>query len=148
MSKAPGAVDTLEVVADKQSITDLCSRYALALDARDWQSLRDLFTSDAVVDFAHVGEVHGSAAVVETCSAALVPLDGSQHLIGTVLVTIEGDHARSYSYFQAQHIRGTRTLLVGGSYEDELVRNGPGWLISRRVQKVSWTSGDAATLSM
>ncbi|MBY4212603.1 nuclear transport factor 2 family protein [Rhodococcus fascians] len=136
-----------EQLADRQSVADLCSRYALALDRNDWQALTEIFDTDGVMDFAHVGEVSGPAAIAEICSQALTSLDGSQHLVGTILVTVDGDRASSISYFHAQHVKAGEIYTVGGQYVDRARRTSGGWKLAHRVQTVTWTSGDEKVLS-
>ena len=50
--------DNTELLAWKNSITAF-SRYAYALDGRDWEMLRGCFTEDATFDTAHAGAVPG-----------------------------------------------------------------------------------------
>ena len=128
--------------ADREEVRDLCARYALALDTQDWTALRSVFADDAVMTFAHVGDVHGVGAIADTCREALEKLDASQHLVGTVLPVVDGDTARCTSYFQAQHVRAGDQLLVAGRYEDHVSRGQEGWRITHRTQSVTWSAGD------
>lgn len=147
MTAPPADDTTLEELAAKQAITELASRYAIALDNRDWDGLRDVFTADVVMSFAHIGERHGPDAIIRVCMDALLSLTSSQHLIGTVLTRYDGRKASSTSYFQAQHVLADRHFLVGGTYVDELIRTDGGWRITRRVQTVGWTTGDSHVLA-
>ena len=74
-------------LADTAAVVDVCVRNARALDGRDWELLATCFADDVVVEFEGVEPLHGPAAVVDVCRAALEPLDASQHLLGNHHVT-------------------------------------------------------------
>ena len=132
-------------VLDRQAVSDLLVRYVHALDARDWGTVAKCFASDAV--FVHPGgRVEGSRGVVARAQAALEPLDASQHLLGSILVTVAGDDAAATSYFHAQHVRagtpGGDLYVIAGTYRDRLHRSAEGWEIRERVQDYSWRNGN------
>jgi uncharacterized protein (TIGR02246 family) len=142
--------DALQRLVDRQEIADLCVRYTSALDTRDWQRLASCFTADPV--FVHPGgRLEGFPAILARTSAALDPLDATQHLLGNVVVAVEGDTATATSYFQAQHVRagtpGGDTYLIAGSYADTLVRTAEGWRIAERVQEYMWRDGNRAVVA-
>lgn len=135
--------------ADRQDIHDLCSRYVIALDERDWSALRAVFADDALMAFAMgKGEVSGADAIVDSIATDLQPLEMTQHLIGTVLPRVDGDIAQCTSYFWAQHekVAGGGQLMISGAYEDELVRTDEGWRITHRTQTVLWRRGDSSVV--
>ena len=73
----------LRDVIDRQAVSDLLVRYVLALDSHDWEAVAGCFAPDAV--FLHPGgQVAGPGAIVSRARAALEPLDGSQHLLGSI----------------------------------------------------------------
>ncbi len=130
---------------DRQAVSDLLVRYAHALDGRDWPTVAACFALDAV--FVHPGgRADGPAAIVARARAALAPLDASQHLIGSVLVTVDGDTARAMCYFHAQHVRARAPegglYVIAGTYRDRLRRQPDGWAITERVQEYTWRSGN------
>jgi 3-phenylpropionate/cinnamic acid dioxygenase small subunit len=140
----------LKALVDRAEIENLLVRYAAALDGHDWELLATCFTTDARYRFPHAGDVTGVEAITEVCRASLEPLDGSQHLIGSPHVEVEGDRARSRCSFQAQHVRrgaeGGRNYIVAGTYVDELSRTDAGWRIERRELQRVWTDGNPAVL--
>src|SRR5438105_6266573 len=75
---------------------------------------------------------------------------GTQHLIGSILVYIDGDGAISRSYVQARHQRANDP--VGpifdstGEYIDRWERRSGGWRIVRRDAIWLLHSGDPAVL--
>ena len=139
-------------LADTAAVVDVCVRNARALDGRDWELLATCFADDVVVEFEGVEPLHGPAAVVDVCRAALGPLDASQHLLGNHHVTIDGDSARSECYVHAQHVRGALApadkFVVAGTYRDTLARRDGAWKITSRRLQISWTDGNPDVLVM
>src|SRR4051794_41042564 len=89
-----------------QEIADLLARYTFGLDTKDWAQVRGCFT-DAPVFIHPGGRVDGADGIIDRARGALDALDGSQHLLGNVVVDVlpDGATARAISYFQAQHVR-------------------------------------------
>lgn len=137
--------DIVRVLFDRQQIADLCVRYTTALDAKDWDLLRNCFVEEPV--FVHPGgRLSGWDAIRARTSAALTPLDVSQHLLGNMTAEVDGDTATSLCYFQAQHVRhdtpGGDTYIIAGRYADRLERTAAGWQIAQRVQTYFWSEGN------
>ena len=140
------ADDDARCVIDRQAVSDLL----VALRAARWTAgtgttVARCFASDAV--FVHPGgRVEGPDGIVARARAALEPLDASQHLLGSILVTVDGDTAQATSYFHAQHVRagapGGDLYVIAGTYRDRLAASADGWEIVERVQEYSWRSGN------
>jgi hypothetical protein len=83
-------------------------------------------------------------------SRVLVPLDDSQHVVSTHQISVDGDTATCRCYLLAQHVRngvpGGDNLMVGGRYEDTLVRTAVGWRISHRRLVTMWREGNPAVV--
>jgi phosphohistidine swiveling domain-containing protein/ketosteroid isomerase-like protein len=139
-------VSELQVLADKQEITEICYRYGLALDARDWAALAGLFTPDADAYYMNMPPCHGYEAIEDTVRAALTPMSATQHLISNVVVRLDGDRAESTCYLQAQHVKtgteGGDNFIIAGRYDDQLVRGPDGWRIRERKLTSIWTDGN------
>lgn len=135
-------------IADRLEIADVLYRYATALDTRDLELLREVFTPDVVYVMGVRGELSGVDAIVRKLDEVLGGLEATQHLITNPVIEVDGDTARSTSYVRAQHYltgngTGGNTLDMGGSYRDELVRTAHGWRIERRVLEITWREGNA-----
>ncbi len=134
--------DLTHHLVDRAAVHDLLVRLALAQDAHDWTTLADCFTTDAV--YVHPGgELVGVGPIVGRTRTALTPLHASQHLIGTILVTIDETGASAVSYFQAQHVRrgadGDDLHVIAGTYRDRVVMcDDSHWRIARRTQEYTW----------
>jgi SnoaL-like domain len=143
-------VSELTDLQDKQEITEACYRYGIVLDNRDWSSLSTVFTPDAEAYYLDFPPCIGYQAIEDTCRTALGALDGSQHLIGNVTVTLHGDEAESICYLQAQHVKagieGGDLFAIGGRYLDRFVRTDDGWRIKRRSLEAMWTGGNPAVV--
>lgn len=139
------AVDIRNLL-DRAAIHDLLVTLALAQDERDWDALADCYLPDAV--YVHPGgELHGVDDIVGRTRTALTPLDACQHLLGTILVTIDGPEATGVTYFQAQHVRrglpGGELYVIAGTYRDRFQRAADGsWRIARRTQEYTWRDGN------
>lgn len=148
MTDATAAVELRRLV-DRAAIHDALVRLALAQDARDWDALADCYAPDAT--YRHPGgELVGVGDIVGRTSTALAPLDACQHLLGSILVTLDDtdpDAASSTTYFQAQHVRrglpGGEHLIIAGTYRDRFRRGPDGrWRIVHRTQEYSWRAGN------
>jgi ketosteroid isomerase-like protein len=141
-------VSDLKELQDKQEITEICYRYGLALDSRDWAALAALFTPDADAYYLDMPPARGYQAIEDTCRTALTPLTATQHLISNVVVRLDGDRAESSCYLQAQHVKagtaGGDNFIIAGRYDDRLIRTPDGWRITHRRLALIWTVGNPA----
>lgn len=137
----------LDDLRARAEVHDTLIRLALAQDANDWEALTECFAPDATYDHPG-GRLDGAVEIVERSRAALSRLDGSQHLIGTVLIEVDGDTAATTSYFQAQHVKrgtpGGDLLIIAGTYRDRLRRLDGRWRVVHRTQEYSWRDGNPA----
>lgn len=130
---------------DRADIIDLTHRYCWALDTNQWHELDDVFLPDATAQLG-THECKDLDQIKQVCSNALGKLDDSQHIVATHQVAVDGDTATSRCYLHAQHVRRGASqgphYIVGGRYEDDLVRTTAGWRIKRRILTVMWTEGN------
>ena len=135
-----------ETLADRIAIDDVLTRYATAVDARDWDLYRSVFTADAVIDYTSSGGIRGGVTEVTTwLSDALSIFSMSQHLVTNRDIRVTGDTATSRSYFYNPMGRTKRNgtlelMFVGGFYRDKLRRTADGWRIAERIQDTAWSS--------
>lgn len=142
-----GSTD-LAMLVDERNIVAVATRYCRALDTKDWATLSTVFLADATADLASTHQLVGLDAIVNRIRVALGDMDDTQHLVGNHEVVVDGDTATHRCYLQAQHVRRAATggpnYLVGGRYEDRLVRTAHGWRIAHRTLVVMWTDGNLA----
>ncbi len=143
-------VSELTDLQDKQAITETCYRYGLVLDGRDWSSLSTVFTPDAEAYYLDMPPCIGYQAIEDTCRTSLSILDASQHLIGNVVASLDGDEADCICYLQAQHVKtdtpGGDLFIIAGRYLDRFVRTNDGWRIKRRSLEAIWSDGNPAVV--
>ncbi len=136
-------------LADRTAIADLTIAYCWALDTHRWDDLDDVFSADATAELASP-TLYGVDAIKARVALALVPLDESQHMVTNHQIVIDGDHATCRCYLHAQHVRrgvdGGDNFVIGGRYEDRMVRTGEGWRISHRRLVSMWREGNLAVL--
>ena len=127
-------------ISDRLRINDLLVTYAAALDARDWDLVRTVFTDDAVLDYSVFGGPRGSVdEAVEWLAKALARVRVTQHLITNVLVQLGSDTAEVTSAVFNPLGTETDVVLVGGSYHDRIERTADGWLIAERKAEFAWS---------
>jgi 3-phenylpropionate/cinnamic acid dioxygenase small subunit len=140
----------IQGILDRNEIHDLVVRYARALDARDWALLESCFVPGASYSYPNGGS-SSRAEIVERCTRALTRLDASQHLVGNIEITVDGDSASTIVYFQAQHVlKGTPggdCFIIAGSYRDTLARTPEGWRITHRSQDYAWMDGNPGVVA-
>ncbi len=141
------STEDVRSLLDHRDIVQLTIDYCWALDTGDWDRLRDVFTPDATADLGAGGQT-GIEEIIGRVSAALGPLDDSQHMVSNHQLTIDprGNEATGRCYLQAQHIRhdveGEPHYMVAGRYEDRYVRTEEGWRIAHRTIVPMWRRGN------
>jgi hypothetical protein len=135
---------------DVVAIQQILARYVIAVDTRTPDLLRDCFTNDARICLAGMPEL-----TVESYIAigreALPKLDATLHHLGLPAIKVEGDRAHSRCYFMANHVRNALApaatgLMIGGWYDDELIRTADGWRITLRTGVALWAEGNPAVI--
>lgn len=133
--------DETRDIADRIAIDDLLTTYAVAVDDRDWDTVRGCFTSGAKLDYTTFGAPDGSIdEVVEWIAKMIAPFEVTQHHITNRRVTISGDTATVLSYLINPMTSGGSHMQVGGQYRDTLRRTTDGWKIEHRVAEYRWSN--------
>jgi len=136
---------TLQHIADRIEIDDLLTRYATALDAKDWDLFSTCFTPDAFIDYTGAGGIKGAFPEIRDWLAhVMASFPMTQHLVTNRAVQIAGDTATSRScLFNPMGIGDESGLVVffdGGYYRDKLVRTAAGWRICERIEEPSYST--------
>jgi hypothetical protein len=136
---------SLQEISDRLQIEELLVRYCYAVDDRDWQAYRNVFTPDAVLDDTVTGGVKsGVEEHVTYMKRALAKIVISQHAISTILLDIRGDEAGARVHCSCPMVvdigQGKRHVFFQGLwYRDRLVRTPEGWRISELIEEGYWT---------
>lgn len=117
------------------------------LDRLDRDALLGVFWPDAWLEY---GIYRGDPApFADFCMDALQSHDANQHLLGQIIIDLDGDEAFGEVYYQAYHRTRNdtgepRDLLISGRYVDRYERRRNEWRMAYRSELVDWTRDDAA----
>jgi 3-phenylpropionate/cinnamic acid dioxygenase small subunit len=140
----------MQTLLDEREITRGLSRFARILDNKKWDELSDVFAEALSFDYGAGGEQQGIAALRANMTKFLDICGATQHLIGSILVDVNGDEALSRAYVQARHqalgASGGPVFDTNGEYIDRWERRPEGWRIIRRDAVWSTLTGDPAII--
>jgi SnoaL-like domain len=136
---------SLQEISDRFEIQELLVRYCYAVDDRDWDSYRKIFTPDAVIDDTVTGGVRsGVEEHIAYMKKALSKILISQHAISTTLIDIKGDDASVRTHCSCPMVVDlgngkTQVFFQGLWYRNKIVRTSDGWKIKELVEEGYWT---------
>lgn len=133
-------------VTSIDAIRQVSALYALALDGRNFEALRNVFTEDARANYSDpIGVLDGVQAIIDALPSGLELFASTQHLLGTQRIHMCGvERAVSVTDFQASHfftpysgvgnpVGNDRVLIDRAQYQDVWARQGDGaWKITNR----------------
>lgn len=134
----------LQRVSDELEIKALLSRYARAVDTKDWQLYRSVFTADAHIDYSSAGAPVGARdEVADWLAVAFGAIPWTMHYITNVETDIDGDNAtvRAMFYNPMQLPGKAEQSCCGGYYHHELVRTPDGWRSRSLREENVWFVG-------
>jgi ketosteroid isomerase-like protein len=141
----------LQALLDERAITRALSRFARIADAKTFDELGEIFADDVTFDYGAGHDEHGLDTLRGLLRRHLGSCGGTQHLIGSIVVDVHGDHAVSRAYIQARHQRVGElfgpVFDSNGEYVDRWERRAQGWRIVRRDARWAANSGDPAIIS-
>ena len=131
------------LLLDKMACTELVHRLARGIDRCDADLVRAVFHPDATDDH---GMYKGSAAdFVPWVMDVLAGMRRTQHMIGNVLIEVDGDKAQGEAYFIAHHHipsgeGGDNFMVAAGRYLDRFERRDGEWRMSHRHAVYDWST--------
>jgi hypothetical protein len=146
---------TTDRATDRADILETVTWYFMAIDRRDFATLRRVFTPDVEAVFEGVrvaGGIERLLAFVTGASDVSLPVDVvdlqlSMHFIGNHVATIDGENARTETYALAHLVDRPggepRMRTRGLRYVDALVRTSEGWRIAKREHLCDWMRDDS-----
>lgn len=133
-------------LCDRQEIVDLITKYTRAVDTSQWDTLYDVFTDDAVLDYSSAGgDATGLAEAIPFIRKIEV-FTSWQHTIGQIEITF-ADDARTEANAVAYMINplittgpdGKQSIMeCGGYYRHQVVRTENGWRSRHMVDEMLW----------
>lgn len=137
----------LQRLIDKNDCVELVHKLARAIDRCDGDLVDSVFHPDATDD--HGGYKGTARDFVPWVMDVLNGMRRTQHIIGNVLVEIDGDRAQGESYFIAHHVLpgddGERFMVAAGRYLDRFERRSGAWRMSHRHAVYDWSTVAAAS---
>ena len=129
-------------LADKQEIAEVVLRYCRGVDRLDFELVRSCYHDDAIDH--HTGFDGDADGYVAWLTTLLPRLSGTMHLVGNLLVEVEGDLARSETYGTAHHwgdppTDPSKNFTSGFRYVDTMERRDGVWRIAERWAVREWT---------
>jgi hypothetical protein len=132
----------LQSLLDREAIRDVLMRYARGIDRCDRSLLEGVYWPDAIDDH---GNFRGSAAeFIDWCLPLLRErMDQTSHMLGNILIQLDGDSAAVESYFEAYHRFRPEAgqpydAVLGGRYIDRMEKRGGEWRIADRIAVYDW----------
>jgi 3-phenylpropionate/cinnamic acid dioxygenase small subunit len=134
-------------IAAQLAISDLIISYAHAVDTRDWQLFRSLFTDDAVLDYSGSYGIAGGADEMTEWISGLMTYEAvpdTMHAITNVRVVLDGDTAGATAYYVNPDVLAMGAdepylLFNAGRYDIALSRDSDGWKMSRITAKIMFS---------
>lgn len=125
----------LDTLLAERAIYRQLVQVARGMDARDWDGLLALMTSDVTADLG-TGPLSGGDAIISLLRSFLDACGPTQHLLGNVLIDVDGDTARSRAYVSDMHLgvgeREGMTFCTLGDYHDHWRRERGEWKLCHR----------------
>jgi hypothetical protein len=126
----------LSSLRDRLSAVEIVDRLFVAVDRKDWETVREIFSPRVHFDMTSLAG--GSPSVVDReqilggWKEGLKDVAFIHHQSGNHLVTLRGDRADVFCYGIAIHHRPEaekKTTTFVGSYQIELERGGASWVV-------------------
>lgn len=137
---------------ERAEIANRLGALAVHVDARRWDALTELFTATVCTDYSSLfgGEPQSGTreALVDGWRRLLPGFTRTTHVIGTPLVTVQGDTAHVSASVAAWHFIDDAALasnnrwLVGGTYEIVFERQQGMWRIASLTLARAWSEGN------
>lgn len=134
--------DALQVLLDKQAITEQLYRYCRAVDRLDIALGHSVFHEDAVADYGEHSYRGPARGVIDYICDSHRKLQAHSHQVTNVLIEVDGDRAASEAYVFAA-LRGDRAdrtvqLEIWARYCDTWSRREGRWAIDRRESVIDF----------
>jgi hypothetical protein len=134
---------TLDEMQSREIIRETLHRYARGIDRRDTDEVERTFWPDSRVNF---GVYKGTGLEFSGMIVSWLREGGvetTDHLLGNVLIALEGDVAQSECYLHAYHrVRkadgGAADCFIGARYQDRFERRAGIWRIAERTLIYDW----------
>jgi hypothetical protein len=133
--------ESLQVLLDKQAITEVVHRYSRGIDRRDRSVLTSVYWPDAVDE--HAGIFTGGPPELIDYLLKTVAGMRTMHCISNILIDISSDtSAVCESYVFSYHVGimndDLKEFVGGGRYLDSFQKRGTEWRIRKRTVVIDY----------
>jgi hypothetical protein len=136
-------------ITDYAAIINAVNGIAIFADLRDWNRCRQSFSDRVEFDYT---SLTGGKPTVMTADQQMQQwseffkstFKSTQHILGSHVVTINGNAATCVSNFQAHHTyldAPKGTWILSGVYNHDLVRVGTAWKVNKMKMTWIWEDG-------
>jgi len=139
----------VQALIDRAAISDVVHAYATAVDRRDWDLFRSLFTDPVFIDFRWFHpSLHRALSLDELVAntRGIAAFDATQHISSNHVHRLAGDRATCVSYMHAGHFLKRdgveHACFLYGYYTYELLRTAGGWKVDRYGLQVTAQFGE------
>jgi hypothetical protein len=133
-------------MADREAIRDCLYRYCRGIDRADADLLRTVYWPGAM-DY-HTGFTGTGEEFIAWALPRLALLEQKVHMIGNILIALDGDSARVETYLWSVSISpgdDPRQSVVAGRYLDRFEKRDDEWRIAERFVVHDWFDDSPAT---
>lgn len=138
-------------MGDRTSITGQINLYGMAVDSRQWDLFDGIFTPDVHAEYGG-SPFTGLEAFKQGAALAWGRFDCSQHAMSNTVIRVDGDQANALTYgswcIVRSGVEGGDLWEGRGWYDDRFVRVDDRWLITRRLCRVMWGSGNPRVMQL
>lgn len=136
--------------AEQVAINHVITNVAHHVDALDWAALRGLFADEVEIDYTSLlgGAVTTiqADALLEIWQSLLPGFAATQHLLGPIAVTLNGERATAQAHVRAYHylpdVSGGELWMIAGHYTFRLTRAARQWTITAMRLVVFYQEGN------
>lgn len=126
----------------KQACYELAALYSRGLDRLDSALLESVFFEDAWCEYGFYNGPPGP--FIEFALQALGDHAANHHMLGQVLIEVNGNEAFGEVYFNAYHKlpseQGFQDMIIAGRYIDRYECRDGVWKITYRSERNDWSS--------
>jgi hypothetical protein len=146
----PRTVASATLANKQEAIRETVRRLSPSIDSRHWQTLREIFTDEVVVDYTSLfggyAQRQSIDDLIDNWSLLLAPLSATEHLIGPITVDVGEHDARANCSVRIRHLLhgapGGDEWVVGGRYKITLEERGGHWLIRTLDLETAYQKGN------
>jgi ketosteroid isomerase-like protein len=139
-------LDRVQKLEAVEEIRTLRCRFHRYVNDDEWGRIGELFTEDAYLDYAHLGQVSGRADIHAYFERMPRVLEKDETAVRTLVrqflhtheVRVDGDTATGTSYLEAKTVYHGESFVVCGKFTDSYARRDGEWLFDRIELQMYW----------